>query len=90
MHSRSLNGCRSAPSTRTSVSPVVAPLAGLRLVTVSGVKYTNFTSLRLNCCPFIVISTLTRPALSCGGDVHVKLPKASCTERTSSEPNLQR
>ena len=89
--SRSLNGWASAPSTRTGVSPAVAPLAGLRLATASGAWYTNGTSLRLYCCPFIVTSTLRTPAPSgWSGDVHVSLPAEMGVARTASAPNLHR
>ena len=90
-HRRSSNGCRSAPATRTSVSPAVAPLAELRLVTVSGVWYANCTSLRLNCCPFIVTSTLCGPAPpGCTGDVHVTSVDDTSDARTACAPNLHR
>ena len=91
LHSRSLNGCRSAPSTRTSVSPAVAPLAGLRLATVSAVWYTNGISLRLYCCPFIVTSTLRTPAPpGWSGEMHVSSSAERSVPRTASAPNLHR
>jgi len=91
--SRSLNGWTSAPSTRTAVSPAVAPLAGLRLATASGAWYANGTLLRLYCCPFIVTSTLRTPAPApsgWAGDVHVSWPAEMAVARTVSAPNLHR